>query len=103
MGFVIMPDHLHLLIIPRGLINISFIMPEIKKGSARLINESKGRRGKLWVSEYYDYVIRNENDLVEKVRYIHYNLVKRGLVQNEEGYPFSSANPKYERFLFKEW
>ena len=103
LGFVIMPDHLHLLIIPREVINISFIMQEIKKGSARLINESKGRRGKLWMSEYYDHVIRNENDLMEKVRYIHYNPVKRGLVQNEEGYPFSSANPKYEGFLFKEW
>ena len=101
LGFVIMPDHLHLVIIPKGETKISFIMQEIKKGSSRLINRSKGRRGKLWLDEYYDYVIRNENDLMEKMRYIHYNPIKRGLVDDEEEYPFSSANPKYERFLFK--
>ena len=98
---MIMPDHLHLVIIPRGGIRASFIMQELKKGSARLINRSMGRKGKLWMDEYYDYVVRNEADLVEKIRYIHYNPVKEGLVENEEEYSFSSANPKYEQFLFR--
>ena len=103
LGFVIMPDHLHLLIIPRGENKISFIMQEIKKGSARLINKSKRGKGKVWMDEYYDYVIRSKKGLAEKMRYMHHNPVKKGLVENEEGHPFSSANPEYERFLFKEW
>ena len=103
LGFVIMPDHLHIIIIPRGENRVSFIMQEIKKGSARLINRSNGRKGKLWMNEYYDYIIRGESDLMEKMGYIHYNPVKKGLVDNEEEYPFSSANPKYEQFLFNEW
>ena len=103
LGFVIMPEHLHLMIIPRGETSASFIMQEIKKGSARLINKSKKRQGKLWMDEYYDHIIRTENELMEKTRYIHYNPVKRGLVDDEQEYPFSSANPKYEQFLFKGW
>jgi len=103
LGFVIMPDHLHLVIIPRGGTRISFIMQEIKKGSARLINRLRGRWGKLWRDEYYDYIIRDEEDLREKLRYVHHNSVKKGLVEDEQRYPFSSANPKYERFLFKAW
>jgi putative transposase len=45
LGFVIMPDHLHLVIIPRGGTRISFITQEIKKGSARLINRFKRTMG----------------------------------------------------------
>ena len=78
-------------------------MQEIKKGSARLINKSNSRQGKLWMDEYYDYVIRNEEDLRRKVQYIHHNPVKKGLVEEEESYPFSSANPKYKELLFEEY
>jgi len=100
LGFVIMPDHLHLVVVPRGGIKTSFIMQEIKKGGARLINRSRKWKGKLWMKEYYDYVIRDEADLVEKINYIHYNPVNKGLVENEEEYSFSSANPQYEQFIF---
>jgi REP element-mobilizing transposase RayT len=38
LGFVIMPEHLHLMLVPTRGVKISWIMQEIKKGSARLIN-----------------------------------------------------------------
>ena len=98
LGFVIMPDHLHLLLMPRG-VEVGFIMQEIKKGSARLINRLANRRGKVWQDEYYDYVVRSDVDLQEKTRYVHQNPVKKGLVDSEEDYPFSSANPEFESFL----
>jgi len=41
LGFVIMPEHLHLLVVPIHGIKISWIMQEIKKGSARLINRER--------------------------------------------------------------
>ena len=40
-GFVIMPEHFHLLIVPGKEVKISWIMQEIKKGSARLINKDR--------------------------------------------------------------
>lgn len=79
------------------------MMREIKKGSARLINKSRGMSDKVWMDQYYDYMVRDERDLVEKINYIHNNPVKRGLVQEPEEYYFSSANPVFEPFLFKEW
>jgi len=42
LGFVIMPEHFHLLIIPAKGIEIPWIMQEIKKGSARLMNPLPG-------------------------------------------------------------
>ncbi len=66
-------------------------------------NRTNSRTGRLWMDEYYDYVIRSKRDLVEKLRYVHNNPVKKGLVENEEDYPFSSANPIYNEFLFREF
>lgn len=103
LAFVIMPEHLHLLLMPGPNGPPSLTMREIKKGSARLINKRQGREGKVWMNEYYEYTIRDEKDLLEKVNYIHNNPVKRGLVQEPENYPFRSANPSFEPFLFREW
>ena len=130
LGFVIMPEHFHLLIMPRKGVKISWIMQEIKKGSARLINKDRFGRAqgrarlpdgilgrlrlsinspwysgssrtpnKVWMDEYYDYVIRNEEDLVKHLNYISYNPVKRGLVESPGKYLWSSTNPMFENDL----
>lgn len=44
----------------------------------------------VWQKEYYDSVIRNEKDFIEKLNYIHYNPVKRALVKSPNEYEFSS-------------
>src|SRR4030042_5761888 len=41
LGFVVMPEHFHLLIVPSSEVRVSWIMQEIKKGSARLINRDR--------------------------------------------------------------
>ena len=46
LSFVIMPDHMHLIIIPRKK-NISECMKSIKGFSARKINEGFSRRGSI--------------------------------------------------------
>jgi len=99
LGFVLMPEHFHLLIVPRNGVKLSWIMQEIKKGSARLINKLNNSQGKIWLDEYYDYVIRDENDLVKHLNYIYTNPVKRGLVETPEEYPWSSANGEFHTDL----
>jgi putative transposase len=130
LGFVIMPEHFHLLIIPNSGVKISWVMQEIKKGSARLINKDRFGRAqgrarlpgwglvidlrseerysgsspaanKVWMDEYYDYVIRDEVDLMKHVNYINYNPVKRGLVEAPEKYTWSSSNPMFKNDLEK--
>lgn len=46
LGFVIMPEHFHLLIVPSSGTKISWIMQEIKKGSSRLINKDRFGRAR---------------------------------------------------------
>jgi len=56
---------------------------------------------KVWMDEYFDYVIRSEEDLIKHLKYIHNNPVKRGLVETPEKYTWSSANPNFENDLEK--
>ncbi len=125
LGFVIMPEHFHLLTVPAENVKVGWIMQEIKKGSARLINKDRSCRAqgrarlpngetcrirysgssptpnKVWMDEYYDYIIRNEVDLVKHLNYIFYNPVKRGLVESAQEYIWSSAHPAFENDLEK--
>ena len=89
-AFVIMPDHLHLIIKPEKE-PLSKVMQKIKGKSARLINLRENTSGEVWQKEYYERVVRDEKDLTEKYQYIIYNPVKEGLSQTPEEYPYSSA------------
>jgi hypothetical protein len=44
----------------------------------------------LWQARYYDFNVRSEAKRVEKLRYIHRNPVKRGLVGSPEDWAWSS-------------
>ncbi|MCH7768311.1 MAG: transposase [Nitrospinae bacterium] len=103
LAFAIMPDHLHLLLMPSEGATLGLIMREIKKGSARMINRRLGRRGKVWMDRYYDHGVRGVRELCEKVAYIHGNPVREGIVEEASAYRFSSANPVFDGALWKDW
>ena len=91
LAYVVMPEHLHALLVPRDNTSISRVMQSIKGYSARIVNEKLGRRGPLWQRSFYDRMIRNEQQLLETVSYVHMNPVVAGLVKKPEEYPYSSA------------
>lgn len=99
LGFAIMPDHLHMLLVPRGETTLPEIMRDLKRGSARLIGRRLGRAGKVWMDEYYETGIRGEKQLLAALNYIHENPVKAGLAATPEGFQFCSANPAFENDL----
>jgi len=101
LAFVIMPDHLHIMLEPNGKESISKIMHSIKRGSSRLINQMWNRNGSVWQSRFYERIIRDEKEFWEKVNYIYNNPLKVGLAEAPEDYPYSSANPKIETDLEK--
>ena len=97
-AFVVMPDHLHLLIHPKKG-NISEIMKSIKENSSRDINtyirQTYSGDGAVaaigrfeWQKGFYDHVIRDERDFFTHIEYIRYNPVKAGLCKEPEEYPF---------------
>ena len=90
LSFVIMPDHMHLIIIPKDK-NISGCMKSIKGFSARKLNEILGRQGTLWQSGFYDYILDNDEKVLSRINYIEENPLRKGLVTAPEDYKYSSA------------
>ncbi|SYZ74595.1 conserved hypothetical protein [Candidatus Zixiibacteriota bacterium] len=80
LALIIMPDHFHILIQPGESYSLSRIMKGIKGVTARQINISRGNSGAVWQHESYDRIIRDEDELIEKLNYMLLNSQRKGLV-----------------------
>jgi len=89
-GYVVMPDHVHLLVTPRQPPTISDIMRNLKSFTGKEVREALGVRGPIWRRRFYDRVIRTEEQFRVALGYIHLNPVRAGLVQSARDYEFSS-------------
>ena len=98
LAWVIMPDHVHLVLIPRGQYDLSYAVKGIKGSFARKWNVEQGTQGSLWQASFYEHEVRNEADLLEKVEYIHGNPVLASLVRIPHEYPWSSVSEFSGRF-----
>ena len=80
-GYVVMPNHAHLLIsAPRGK-TLANALKSLKQGvSRRLIGEAEH----FWQKRFYDRNIRDHEQFVEALRYIHRNPVRAGLCEHAE-------------------
>ena len=87
-GYVVMPEHVHLLVSEPESGTLAQAMQSLKQGAARKL--ALRAKDSFWQERYYDFNVWSERKFVEKVRYIHYNPVKRGLVNRPEDWQWSS-------------
>jgi putative DNA methylase len=88
--WVVMPNHVHVLITPLLGHSLSSILHSWKSYTAKEINRVLGRSGPLWQEDYFDRVIRDERHWAAAVAYIGNNPVKAGLCTRPEEWPFGS-------------
>ena len=93
-----MPDHVHLLFVPRRNADgwpfpLVDILQCLKGATAHRINKLLHRSGPVWEEESFDHVLRSDESLKEKREYIRQNPVKAGLVDRAEDYKWSWVNP----------
>jgi putative transposase len=84
-GYVIMPEHVHLLVSEPPEQPLSKAIASIKREMCRLSPQSP-----FWLPRYYDFNVFSEGKRIEKLRYMHRNPVARGLVLKPEDYRWSS-------------
>ncbi len=104
-GYVVMPEHIHLLLGEPERGNPSKVVQAIKQGFARrLLHKLRGVAdarqsslwqtaldgGHIWQARFYDFVVFTEEKKVEKLHYMHANPVKRGLVMEPQQWEWSS-------------
>jgi len=117
-GFVVMPDHMHLMLVPNIRNTISDVMRHIKGRFSRkygLLSRGMNSPGygvtgdgvgnlslpdvKAWQKSFYHHVIRNRKEFDERLNYLYNNPVKAKLVEKQEDYRYSSATGNYETEL----
>ena len=103
-GYVVMPEHVHLLISEPEVGSPSTVMQVLKQRTARALLPRRKRRDPrqrhlfgeepahraFWQARFYDFNVWTTKKRVEKLRYMHRNPVKRGLVNTPDQWRWSS-------------
>ncbi|MGA8489390.1 MAG: transposase [Terriglobales bacterium] len=114
LGYVVMPEHVHLLVSEPQRETLSTAVQALKLGLVRSLQCSGGsvvaaprsrKNGetwgtlksgtpmlpeRFWQARFYDFNVWTERKRIEKLRYIHRNPVERGLVASPEQWRWSS-------------
>ena len=72
-NFVVMPNHVHVLVTPLGDYTLSNAVQDWKSISSHRINKVLGRKGEFWQKEYFDHIVRSPEQLEKFQRYIQTN------------------------------
>jgi putative transposase len=105
-GYVVMPEHVHLLISEAGKKTPSKILQVLKQKVARALLKkrrivadgqlslpfegSTEEEAHFWQRRFYDFNVWSEKKLKEKLEYMHANPVQRKLVEHAKDWPWSS-------------
>ncbi len=110
-----MPEHFHLLITEPEMGDPSVVMKVIKERFSRQVHAEAGSvparapRLPVWQKRFYDFNVWSARKQIEKVKYMHRNPVKRGLVEHPEQWAWSSfraylyGETEPVRVKFQEW
>jgi putative transposase len=88
-GYVVMPEHVHLLISEPERSHLAVALQMLKQVTARRLSRIAGS-APFWQRRYYDFNVWSDRKRIEKLRYMHRNPVKRGLVEKPEDWVWSS-------------
>jgi putative transposase len=92
-GYVVMPEHVHLLLNEPAGEMLSRALQLLKSKvsiQARIEGKRAAGESPFWQARYFDHNVRNYSGFVTQLRYIHRNPVKRSLCQAPEDLPWSS-------------
>lgn len=90
-SWVVMPNHVHMLVTRFENYLLSDIMQSFKSITSHKANKILRRSGQFWMPDYFDRYIRNAKHYKKTVEYIENNPVKARLCASPEEYPFSSV------------
>jgi putative transposase len=87
-AYVIMPDHLHILMVPRETLEKAVQL--VKGGFSFRAKGALDWKSEIWQQGFTDHRIRDESDWHKHMEYIRINPVRAGLVAHAQDYPYTS-------------
>jgi len=89
-AYVLMTNHVHLLMTPQTTQSISKVMQSVGRYYVQYFNHQYQRTGTLWEGRYKSSLLDSESYLLTCHRYIELNPVRAGMVDHPSDYPWSS-------------
>ena len=86
--FVVMPNHVHILLTVPGDLSIEKAMQLIKGGFSFRAKKELGFQGEVWQRGFSDVRITDEQSFRHHRDYIEINPVRAGLANSAEEYPY---------------
>jgi len=101
-AWVVLPDHLHIVIDPLDN-DLSSLMKRIKLSfSTSYRKRVSMRAGRVWQYRFWDHIIRDQQDFNRHIDYVHYNPVKHGLAANPFQWDYSSFHRYFKEGYYRE-
>jgi putative transposase len=94
--FVLMPNHLHLILTPADSLTLEKCMQLVKGESSHEIHKDRGSKMQIWQSSFHESRVTDSSDYKKKADYIRFHPVVANLVERPELWPFSSASGLFE-------
>jgi putative transposase len=95
-AFVLMPEHVHLLLTPAPNVTLEKAIQLIKGGYSHALGTEIGRKREVWQRGFTDHRIRNDQDFMHHQNYIYQNPVERRIVADPREYRYCSAFPGFK-------
>jgi putative transposase len=90
-GYVVMPNHVHLLISESVKDTPSVVLKVLKQRVSRdLRRRSDANLPRFWQPRFYDFSVWSEKKVREKLDYMHANPITKKLVEHPKDWPWSS-------------
>lgn len=89
-AYVLMTNHVHLLMTPTERYSISWLMQKLGQTYVQYVNKKYKRSGTLWDGRYKSSLVDTENYVLTCMRYIELNPVRAKMVQQPQEYRWSS-------------
>jgi putative transposase len=89
--FVVMPDHIHVLLTPAAKVSLEKCVQFIKGGFSFRAGKELGFTGEVWQSGYNQHRIKDARDFQQHALYIRENPVRKHLCEAPDAYAYSSA------------
>jgi putative transposase len=86
--FVVMPDHVHLLITLSDQLTIEQAMQLIKGGFSYRVKKEHGYSGEVWQRGFWELRVEDQDSFARHREYIAQNPVRKGLVDTPDEFPF---------------
>ena len=89
-SYVLMPNHVHMLVTPAGSASSSDFMKQVGQRYAQYFNRTYSRSGAFWEGRFHSSIVGSDDYLFACHRYIELNPVRAGLCGNPSEYEWSS-------------